>query len=53
MKDKVEIVHLSKFAPLRSNRDQVTDFKTWLKIHTNVSNFEAAYQDRIFQLSQI
>ena len=28
MKDNIEIGHLSKFDALRSNRDQVTDFKT-------------------------
>ena len=42
MKDNIEIVHLSKFDASRSNRDQVTDFKTEIKIHRNVSNFEAA-----------
>ena len=42
MKDNVEIDHLTKFDAFRVNRDQVIDLETWLKIHTNVSNFEAA-----------
>ena len=42
MKDNVEIGHLSKFNAFRSNRDQVTDLKAYLKVHTNVSNFESA-----------
>ena len=40
MKDNIEIGYLSKFDASRSNRDQVTDFKTQLKIHANLSNFE-------------
>ena len=40
MKDHVEIDHLTKYDALRMNRDQVMDLKTWLKIHTNISNFE-------------
>ena len=42
MKDLVEIDHLIKYDAFRVNRDQVMDLKTWLKIHTNVSNFETA-----------
>ena len=42
MKDHVEIDHLTKYDAFRVNRDQVMDIKTWLKIHTNVSNFEKA-----------
>ena len=46
MKDHVEIGHLTKYDAFRVNRDQVMDqvmdLETWLKIHTNVSNFETA-----------
>ena len=42
MKDLVEIDHLIKYDAFRVNRDQVMDLETWLKIHTNVSNFETA-----------
>ena len=42
MKDHVEIGHLTKYDALRVNRDQVMDLEIWLKIHTNVSNFETA-----------
>ena len=42
MKDHVEIGHLTKYDAFRVNRDQVMDFEIWLKIHTNVSNFEKA-----------
>ena len=42
MKDNIEICHLSKFDAFRSNRDHVMDFKTLLKIHTNLYKFEAA-----------
>ena len=42
MKDHVEIDHLTKYDALRVNRDQVMDLEIWLKIHTNVSNFETA-----------
>ena len=42
MKDHVEIDHLTKYDDFRENRDQVMDLETWLKIHTNVSNFETA-----------
>ena len=40
MKDHVDIDHLTKYDAFRVNRDQVMDLETWLKIHTNVSNFE-------------
>ena len=40
MKGHVEIDHLTKYDAFRVNRDQVMDLETWLKIHTNVSNFE-------------
>ena len=44
MKDHVEIGHLTKYDAFRVNRDQVMDqvmdLETWLKIHTNVFNFE-------------
>ena len=36
MKDHVEI------GVFRVNRDQVMDLEMWFKIHTNVTNFEAA-----------
>ena len=42
MKDHVKIDHLTKYDAFRVNRDQVLDLETWLKIHTNVSNFETA-----------
>ena len=42
MKDHVDIGHLSKYDAFRVNKDQVMDFKMWLKIHANVSNFETA-----------
>ena len=42
MKDRVEIGHLNKYDVFRVNRDQVMDLEIWLKIHTNVSNFETA-----------
>ena len=42
MKDHVEIGHLTKYDAFRVNRDQVMDLETWLKIHTDVSNFETA-----------
>ena len=40
MKDHVETGHLTKFDAFRVNRDEVMDLEIWLKIHTNVSNFE-------------
>ena len=40
MKDHVKIDYLSKYGAFRVNRDQVMDLEIWLKIHTNVSNFE-------------
>ena len=42
MKDHVEACHLIKFDAFRVNRDQVMDLEIWLKIHTNVYNFETA-----------
>ena len=42
MKDEVEIGHLTKYDASRVNRDQVMDLEIWLKIHTNVFNFETA-----------
>ena len=39
MKDHVEIDHLNKYDAFRVNRDQVMDLETWLKIHTNASNY--------------
>ena len=42
MKDHVEIDHLTKYDDFGMNRDQVMDLELWLKIHTNVSNFETA-----------
>ena len=42
MKDHVETGHLIKFDAFRVNRDDVMDLEIWLKIHTNVSNFETA-----------
>ena len=42
MKDHVKIDHLTKYDAFRMNRDRVMDLETWLKIHTNVSNFETA-----------
>ena len=35
-----EIDNLTKYDAFRMNRDQVMDLEIWLKIHTNVSNFE-------------
>ena len=42
MKGLVEIGYLTKFGALRFNRDEVMTVETWLKIHTNVSNFVTA-----------
>ena len=42
MKDHVEIGQFTKYDAFRVNRDLVMDLETWLKIHTNVSNFEKA-----------
>ena len=42
MKDHVEIDHLTKYDAFRVSRDQDMDLEIWLKIHTNVSNFETA-----------
>ena len=42
MKDRVEIGQFTKYDASRVNRDLVMDLETWLKIHTNVSNFEKA-----------
>ena len=50
MKDHVEIDHLTKHDAIRVNRDQVMDLETWLKIPTNVSNFETASPKTICKL---
>ena len=50
MKDHVKIDHLTKYDAFRANRDQVMDLETWLKIHTNVSNFETASPKNILTL---
>ena len=42
MKDHVKIDHLTNNDAFRVSRDQVMDLAIWLKIHTNVSNFETA-----------
>ena len=42
MKDHVEVGQFTKYDAFRVNRDLVMDLETWLKIHTNVSNFEKA-----------
>ena len=42
MKDHVKISHLTKFHALRANRNQIIDFETWFKIHTNVPNVETS-----------
>ena len=42
MKDHVDSSHLTKFDACRMNRDQVMDFETWFKTHTNISNVETA-----------
>ena len=42
MKDHVKIDYLTKYDAFRVNRGQVTGLGIWLKIHTNVSNFETA-----------
>ena len=47
MKDHVKIDHLTKYDAFRVNRDQVMDLEIWLKIHTNVSNFETAWPKTI------
>ena len=49
MKDNIEFGHLSKFDAFRSNRDQVTELRTLLKIHTNFSNFEQTFK-RFYQI---
>ena len=43
MKDHADIGHLTMYDVFRMNRDQVMDLEIWLKIHTNVSNFETAF----------
>ena len=50
MKDHVEIDHLTKYDAFRVSRDQVMDLEIWLKIHTNVSNFETASPKTILKL---
>ena len=50
MKDHFEIGHLTKYDAFRVNKDQVMDLEIWLKIHTNVSNFEAASPKTILTL---
>ena len=40
MKDDVETGHLTKYDPLRMNRDEGMNLEIWFKIHTNVSNCE-------------
>ena len=42
MKGHVQIGHLTKYGAFRMNRDQVMDFEIWVKIHTNVFNFDTA-----------
>ena len=42
MKNHVEIGHLTEYDAFRVNRDQVMDLEIWLKIHTNVFNFDTA-----------
>ena len=42
MKDLVKTGHLTKYDAFGLNRDQVIDLEIWFKIHTNISNFEAA-----------
>ena len=42
MKDHVEIGHLTEYDAFRVNGDQAMSLEIWLKIHTNVSNFETA-----------
>ena len=42
MKDFVKSSHLTKIDAFRVNRDQVINFETRFKIHTNVSNVETA-----------
>ena len=43
MKDHVEIGHLTKYDAFRVNRDQAINLEIWLKIYTNVSYFEKAF----------
>ena len=50
MKEHVKIDHLTKYDAFRVNRDQVMDLEIWLKIHTNVSNFETASSKIILTL---
>ena len=47
MKDHVEIDHLTKYDAFR---DQVMALEIWLKIHTNVFNFETASPKTIYTL---
>ena len=42
MKNHVEIGHLTKYDAFRMSREQAMNLEIWLKIHTNVSNFETA-----------
>ena len=42
MKDRVEIGRLAKYDAFTVYRDQVMDLEIWLKIHTNVCNFDTA-----------
>ena len=50
MKDHVKSGHLTKYDAFRVNRDQVMDLEIWLKIHTNISNFETASPKTILTL---
>ena len=47
MKDHDEIDLLTKYDAFRLNSDQVMGLEIWLKIHTNVSNFETASPETI------
>ena len=42
MKDYVEIGHFTKYDAFRVNKYQAMNLEIWLKIDTNVSNFETA-----------
>ena len=42
MKDRVDIGHVTKYDAFSMNRDQAMNLEICFKIHSNVSNFEAA-----------
>ena len=50
MKDHVEIGHLTKYDAFRVNKYQAMTLEIWLKIDTNVPNFETASHKKPYKL---